>query len=108
MKNVMLIDYEYCSGCHTCEIACQQEHGLLPDQYGIKLSQIGPDQLSDEKWQFEYVPIKTDRCDGCARRRGEGKLPSCVQHCQSGVIYYGSLEEMTKEAATKNKFVLFG
>ena len=46
MRQMIAIDYEYCSGCHTCEIACQQENGLGPDKYGIKLHQIGPDQLS--------------------------------------------------------------
>ena len=24
----LLIDYEFCTGCHTCEIACQMEHGF--------------------------------------------------------------------------------
>ena len=43
MRQMLAIDYEYCSGCHTCEIACQQEHGLAPDKFGIELKQIGPD-----------------------------------------------------------------
>lgn len=108
MRNAIMIDYEYCSGCHTCEIACQQELGLAPDQYGIKITQIGPDKLDDGRWQYEYVPITTDRCNGCETRRNEGKLPSCVQHCQSGVISYGSFEDIAREAASKNKFAIFG
>ena len=51
MKQKILIDYGYCSGCHSCEIACQQEHGLEPDVFGIKLTQIGPDQIAPRKWQ---------------------------------------------------------
>ena len=23
----LLIDYEYCTGCVACQVACQQEHG---------------------------------------------------------------------------------
>ena len=87
MRQILVVDYEYCSGCHTCEIACQQEHGMDPDKYGIKLTQIGPDEIKPRKWQFEFLPIPTDRCDICANRQAKGKLPSCVQHCQAGCLY---------------------
>lgn len=40
------------------------------------------------------APVPTDRCDHCALRQGDGKLPSCAQHCQAGCIYYGTLEEL--------------
>ena len=30
MRKYLAVDYEFCTGCHTCEIACQQEHGLAP------------------------------------------------------------------------------
>lgn len=36
--------------CHTCEVACQQEfYGLEAEQFGIKLTQIGPDQITDHR-----------------------------------------------------------
>ncbi|WP_139653023.1 4Fe-4S binding protein [Raoultibacter phocaeensis] len=94
MRKYLAIDYDYCTGCHTCEIACQQEHGLDPDHFGIKLTQIGPDKITDRRWQYEFVPVPTERCDHCALRQMDGKLPSCVQHCQAGCIYYGTLEEL--------------
>lgn len=106
MKQVFVIDYEYCTGCHTCEIACQQEHGLEPDQFGIKISQIGPDQIDDRTWQYEFLPIPTDRCDKCAERQDEGKLPSCQQHCQAGCIYIGQLSDLESKLE-KDKVVLF-
>lgn len=106
MRQVLVVDYEYCSGCHTCEIACQQEHGLAPDKYGIKLTQIGPDQLSETKWQYEFVPVPTERCDRCASRQAEGKLPSCVQHCQAGCLYVGELSEVA-DKLEKQKVALF-
>ncbi|MEG0323232.1 MAG: oxidoreductase [Raoultibacter sp.] len=106
MKQLLLIDYDYCSGCHTCEIACQQENGLKPDEYGIKLTQVGPDQIADRKWQYDFVPIPTDRCNRCVHRQAKGKLPSCVQHCQAGCIFVGTLEELT-DKLDKKKAVLF-
>ena len=106
MKQMLVIDYDYCSGCHSCEIACQQEHGFAPDEYGIKLTQIGPDQITERKWQYEFVPIPTDRCDRCAHRQSQGKPPSCVQHCQAGCIYVGTLEEVADKLG-KKKVALF-
>jgi len=31
----ILIDYDYCTGCHTCEVACQQEHDYAVGTNGI-------------------------------------------------------------------------
>ena len=106
MRKMIAVDYEFCTGCHTCEIACQQEHGLEPDQFGIKLTQIGPDQITERKWQYEFVPVPTDRCDRCAARQREGKVPSCVHHFQAGFLYYGTLEELGAKI-DKRKVALF-
>lgn len=106
MRKVILVDYEYCTGCHTCEVACQQEHGLGAEQFGIKLTQLGPDQITDRRWQYEFVPIPTDRCDRCAKRQAASKVPSCVQHCQAGCLFYGSLDEFG-ELLNKKKVALF-
>ena len=106
MNQVLVVDYDYCSGCHTCEIACQQEHGFAPDQYGIKLTQVGPDQITERKWQYDFVPVPTDQCNLCAKRQDSGKVPSCVQHCQAGCIYVGALDEVSDKLG-KGKVVLF-
>lgn len=106
MENALLIDYKFCTGCHTCEVACQKYHNLDPEQFGIKLTQIGPDQISDRTWQYEFVPVPTDRCDRCVGRTAKGKPPMCVQHCQAGCIQYGSIADMAKKM-TDRKFVLF-
>ena len=94
MHAYLAVEFGYCTGCHTCEVACQQTHHLPPDKFGIELKQIGPDQLDDRRWQYEFVPVPTDRCDRCAQRRAQGKLPACVQHCQAGCLHYGTLEEL--------------
>lgn len=106
MKNALLIDYKYCTGCHTCEVACQREKGLGPDQFGIQLTQIGPDQIGPRQWQFEFIPVPTDRCDRCASRTAAGKQPSCVKHCQAGCMSFGDAAELVKSIDT-DKFALF-
>ncbi|MEG1560956.1 MAG: oxidoreductase [Raoultibacter sp.] len=106
MKTMILVDYEYCTGCHTCEVACQQEHGFEAEEFGIKLMQIGPDQIDERHWQYEFIPVPTDRCDRCSGRVAEGKKPTCVHHCQAGCLSFGSLEDLA-EKLEKKKVVLF-
>ena len=33
----LLIDNYWCTGCHTCEIACRNEHDLEPGCWGIRV-----------------------------------------------------------------------
>ena len=47
-KYGLLVDAQWCSGCHSCEIACQMEHGLPVGQTGIKVVKIGPWVIGDE------------------------------------------------------------
>lgn len=103
----LLIDYEYCTNCHSCEVACQMHLGLAPEQWGIKVSEYGPIKNVNGDWEWTFVPVPTDLCDGCAERTSEGRLPNCVHHCQSGVMYYGTIEELSKKASEKKKMVLF-
>lgn len=106
MAKGLLIDYNYCTGCHTCEVACQKEHGFAPDVFGIELKQIGPDKISERKWQYDFVPIPTDRCNLCAERTAKGQLPSCVKHCQAGCMSYGEVSDLATQITSSN-FALF-
>ncbi len=103
----ILIDYEWCSGCHTCEMACQVEHGFPIGQSGIVVNEIGPWEIGDRKWQYAYVPVFTDQCNLCAERTVKGKLPTCVHHCQAAIMKYGELDELVKDLKEKPKQVLF-
>ena len=35
-KFACLVNYDWCTGCHSCEIACQMEHGMPVGQSGIR------------------------------------------------------------------------
>lgn len=103
----LLIDYEFCTGCHSCETACKVELGLPLGQYGIKIVQDGPRELENGKWEYTYLPIPTSLCDLCEDRVKAGKLPTCVHHCQSACMSYGTIEELSKQMKEKTKLVLF-
>lgn len=100
----LLIDNLYCTGCHSCEIACRNELGLPLGQWGIKVLELGPFRIGDgRKWEYRYMPALTSACDLCADRVAEGLQPSCVQHCLASVITYGPLEELAQAMAEKGE-----
>ena len=114
MAKGLLIDYTWCTGCHTCEMACRKEHGLADDDYGIKIAEFVWQKGTGERdwqdpaqWQYTYVPIPLDACDLCAERVSKGKLPSCVHHCQARCISFGDVEDLAKELAESPNRALF-
>mgnify|MGYP000121628031 CR=1 FL=1 len=90
----LMIDNEYCTGCHTCEIACRNELGLPLGQWGIKLLEMGPWRKTDGTWEGKYVPVPTTSCNLCEGRVAAGGEPSCALHCLANAIEYGTLEEL--------------
>lgn len=103
----LLIDYEYCTNCQACEVACKKELGLPVGQYGIKVLEDGPRKNIHGKWSWTYLPLPTELCDLCEKRVSEGRLPTCVHHCPAGVMYYGTIEELSEKLAEKPAMVLF-
>ncbi len=99
----ILVDYTWCSGCKSCEIACQMEHGLPPTRSGVKVFEVGPWQIEGDTWQHDYTPIFTDECTQCTHRLAKGKTPSCVQHCQASILEFGTLTELTGKLGGKKR-----
>lgn len=107
MNKGLLINYDFCTGCHGCEVACKKEHDLDSGQFGIKLTQYGPIEYEPEKWDYIYVPVPTSLCDLCEERVSAGKKPSCVKHCSAQVMSYGTVEELSKEVGDRRKCAIF-
>ena len=103
----MLINYGYCTGCHSCEVACRIEHDYPDDQGGIIVKQVGPWEYAPDHYQYDFVPIITDQCDQCAERLSEGKDPFCVHHCQAIVMSYGDIDELAHNAPENSKSTLY-
>ena len=104
-KMGLLINYDYCTGCHSCEVACQQEHDLPADKNGIKVTQYIYE--THTKVSIDYLPYPTDLCDLCINRHHAGQLPACVKHCQSGCMRFGPIDQLVKEMELRPKMVLF-
>jgi Fe-S-cluster-containing dehydrogenase component len=68
MRNVTLMVFQKdCMGCHACEVACKQEHGLQPGPRLIKVIERG----------HSHIPVY---CHHCAR-------PPCRDACPEEAIY---------------------
>lgn len=98
-RQALLLDYKWCSGCHSCELVCQMKNELPPDQFGIRVNEVGPWEYAPDKWMLSYFPVLTKQCNLCADRQAQGKLPSCVQHCQANCIQIMDAREAAKRAA---------
>ena len=103
----LVIDYEFCTGCHVCEVSCKKEQNLERGQWGIKILEDGPRQLPNGKWELNNLPYPTSLCDLCADRVAAGKYPSCVHNCPAKCMFFGTVEEMAKEMAAKPKRAMF-
>lgn len=96
MANGLLINYEYCTGCHACEVACRNEHKLPLKKWGIKLCEVGPFKTGADSWEWNYIAAPTSLCDLCEGRVAEGKKPACVHHCLGQCMEYGDVEDLAK------------
>jgi len=105
-RNGLLIEYEYCTGCHTCEVACQQENGFITGKWGIKLNEIVTEP-TEGKIRIDYIPFPTEYCNLCAERTSNGEQPACVKHCPAGCMMYGTISELAKAMEDKPRSVIF-
>ena len=101
----LLIDYEYCTGCQSCEVACKEEHGYPVGKSGIQVHVDGPWKIDDENWNFNNWPIVTDLCDLCEDRVAQGKKPACVHHCLAQCMELVPVEGLSAAMAAHGKKV---
>ena len=103
MKGI-LVNYDMCTGCHSCEVACKKERSLSEGECGIKLCEVGPYEYRDaheatgkERWEWTWMPVLTKACNLCEDRVAKGKMPMCVQHCQAWCLQFGEVEDLVGE-----------
>lgn len=109
MKGI-LVNYDYCTGCHSCEIACKKELDLPEGEFGIKVTEVGPYRYEgatlNKKWEWTYIPTLTQACDLCEARTNKGKMPMCIQHCQAWCMAFGEVEDLVKKIDGKTRYEL--
>jgi Fe-S-cluster-containing dehydrogenase component len=102
----LLIEYEYCTGCLACVVACSQEYKWPAGMAGMKVNEI-VENLPKDKNYLVYLPFPTELCVLCAARRKEGKEPACAVHCMARCIKCGPIERLATEMAGRKRMVLW-
>ena len=98
-RNGILVNYEFCTGCSTCETACKMEKDIPVGKWAVKLMQVGPFKADDEKWVYDFFPAFTNMCDLCFERTEKGKKPACVHSCEARVMEFGPVDELARKMA---------
>ncbi|WP_102373255.1 oxidoreductase [Raoultibacter massiliensis] len=101
--HAMVIDYEYCTNCHSCEVSCIKEKSLKENEWGIRVNEVGPARFSDGKWEWDYVPVPSRLCDLCSERLEQGSKPLCELHCLAAVISVIPISEVSSKLDEMNK-----
>ena len=104
-RNGLFIEYEYCTGCHACEVACKQEHNFSDGMVGIRVDELVTE--SPDKVHVDFIPVTTRFCDLCAERTARGEQPACVKHCQAICMMYGPVTELVKAMDEKPRSLIF-
>ena len=99
-QHALLIDYKYCTGCHSCELACSQEKKLGEEEWGIKVTEYGPYRLGDS-WYWNYVPVPSSLCDLCLDRIQDDLKPACAHHCLAQCMEVVSVEKLSEALMEK-------
>ena len=102
----LLIDYEYCTGCHSCEVACAQEYKHKPGVRGIRVFEV-EQKLPDGSMYLAYFPFPTETCILCPHLTKEGFEPACVKHCMAACMSYGEVSELARVMETMPRSALF-
>ena len=105
-KYGLLIDYEYCTGCCACRLACCQEYGYEAGKSGMEVIEK-VQTLPKGKTYLTYLPFPTELCILCKSRTKKGLEPACVKHCMAKVIKWGRLEDLAKALGQKARMVLW-
>lgn len=92
--HALIIDYKYCTGCHSCEVACKNIRNIGVGEWGIHLESRGPVEV-DGKWHWDYHPVPTTLCNLCEDRIAAGEKPSCVQHCLAQCMEVVTVDEVS-------------
>ncbi|MBU2513470.1 oxidoreductase [bacterium] len=106
LKYGLLINYDFCTGCQTCAVACQQEHDYPAGKCGIKITEYVYEAVK-KPVAIDYMPFLTELCDLCASRFKTGEDPACVKHCQSFCMKFGELDKLVKDMEFDSRSVLF-
>jgi Fe-S-cluster-containing dehydrogenase component len=73
----LLVDYEYCTGCYACQVACAQEHRWPAGMSGIRVQET-VQNLPGDKTYLAFIPFPTELCDALRARTRKASSRLCA------------------------------
>ena len=89
--NTVLVDADVCIGCKFCISACPYSARILNWTNEESYNDDDPNYSPETSVPGQHGTIS--KCDFCADRSREGKLPYCANSCPMGAIYFGDKNE---------------
>lgn len=89
--NLVLVDSDRCIGCKFCISACPYSARILNWTDRESYKDNDPDYSPETSLPAQHGVVS--KCDFCADRSREGKLPYCASSCPMGAIYFGDKNE---------------
>lgn len=105
-SKAILIDVDYCTGCMSCAVACQQENDYPVGKCGIVITEHQLETNDPERMMIYFTPWLTHFCNLCSKRVHAGQLPSCVKHCQARCLEFGDITELAAKMQGQHKKIL--
>ncbi|OGA24932.1 MAG: hypothetical protein A3I01_12075 [Betaproteobacteria bacterium RIFCSPLOWO2_02_FULL_65_24] len=104
-RYALLIDHDFCTGCHTCEVACQQEHQYPVGTNGVVVTEY--EYVVNGRVKIDFLPFLTDHCDLCTARMQKNERPACVKHCQAACMLFGQTQDLAATMKDRPRAVLY-
>ncbi len=101
---VVQVENSCCTGCGACVDACPYDAIATTRSvdYDRLRSMMTPDQRARSAiWDLrrkKHIPAK---CDLCADRRKDGRLPACVAVCPTAAFIFGDLSDPSSEISRR-------
>ncbi|MGK5094829.1 4Fe-4S dicluster domain-containing protein [Deltaproteobacteria bacterium TL4] len=93
---VVVIDYNWCIGCHYCVVACP----YWARRFNWEAPNLPKDEINPNTHYLGNRPRMRgvmEKCTFCVQRTRKGKLPACLEACPTGARVFGNLMDPKSE-----------
>jgi molybdopterin-containing oxidoreductase family iron-sulfur binding subunit len=95
---VVTVDGAKCIGCRYCMLACPYNVRVVIPTASTGYYDEGLTPYEKARYP-EHRRGTVEKCDFCAERLDEGRLPACAQTCPAKSRVFGDLDDPDSEAA---------